>query len=76
MDVVKGLGTSVRGEWSGDVDLNDGKLSSLYQNFKDRMKAASKIGLGENGTQQAIESDLTSSLRQLDDDLIFLNSGK
>ena len=66
----------MRGEWSGDIDLNDGKLSNLYQNFKDRMKAASEIGLKENGTQQAIESDLTSSLRQLDDDVIFLNSGK
>lgn len=24
-DLVSGLGESIRGEWSGDVDLNDGK---------------------------------------------------
>ena len=29
VDVVKGLCESVRGVWSGDVDLNDGKLEQL-----------------------------------------------
>ena len=27
VDLVSGLGESVRGEWSGDVDLNNGNFS-------------------------------------------------
>ena len=34
VDVVSGLGESIRGQWSGDVDLNDGSLNSLYCKYK------------------------------------------
>ena len=32
--IVSGLGESVNGVWSGDVDLNDSKLQELYQEYK------------------------------------------
>ncbi len=34
VDLVEGLGESVRGEWSGDVDLHDGKLQQLFQQYQ------------------------------------------
>ena len=34
---VKGLWESVSGEWSGDTDLNDGKLNQLYKEFQDQL---------------------------------------
>ena len=76
MDVVKGLGVSVRGEWFGDEDRNDGVLNSLYQEYKHRLKTAAEIGLEEHGSPEAIECDLNSRLQELTEDLIFLHSGK
>ena len=63
-DVVKGLGVSVRGEWSGDCDLNDGALNSLYQEHKHRLKTIAEIGLGERGTLEEIELNLNATLHQ------------
>ena len=34
-DVVKGLWELVSGQWSGDVDLNDGKFNKLYKSHQD-----------------------------------------
>ena len=34
VDVVRGIGESMREEWWGDVDLNDGELCLLYQDYK------------------------------------------
>lgn len=76
MDVVKGLGESMRGQWSGDVDMNDGHLVGLYQEYKHRLKKATDIGLGERGTLQLIEVDLNAALEELTKDLTFVHSGK
>ena len=75
VDVTKGLGVSTRGEWSGDVDLNDGVLNCLYQQYKDRLKLAAVIGLREHGTQQSINFDLNKMMEQLSDDLTFIHKG-
>ena len=50
VDVVQGLRESVRGQWSGDVDLNDGQLQSLYLEYKQQLKPTGEIGLGERHT--------------------------
>ncbi len=34
VDIQKGLCESVRGEWSGDVDLNDGKLQEMFTKYR------------------------------------------
>ena len=44
-DVVSGLGESVKGEWSGNIDLNDGKLKSLYDQYCDRKKVCRFVRL-------------------------------
>jgi len=36
-DLLSGLGESVRGEWSGDVDLNDGSTQQLYTNYRQQL---------------------------------------
>lgn len=46
VDVVKGIGESVRGDWSGDVDLNDGALDALFQEYRKVLGEAAQIGLG------------------------------
>ena len=70
------LSASTRGEWSGDVDLNDGVLNCLYQECKDRLKLAAEIGLRERGIQQSLNHDLKKSMEQLSDDLKFIHKGK
>ena len=75
VDVVKGLKESVKGEWSGDVDMNDGSLSDLFREYKGQIEAASTIGLRDRCTQQCIEADLMETLMSLDSDLSFIHNG-
>ena len=35
-DVIAGLGESVKHVWSGDVDLTNGKLQALYDEYLQR----------------------------------------
>ena len=46
---MKGVGESVRGKWSGDVDLNNGKLNHLnvFQKYQRVLKEAFQVGLRE-----------------------------
>ena len=43
-DVLKGLWESVSEEWAGDVDLNDGNLKQMYEQYKEN-QLGTKIGL-------------------------------
>ena len=45
---MKGLWESVSGEWAGDVDLNDGKLRQMYEQYKEKIIWVKKIGLQSN----------------------------
>ena len=73
-DVVKGLWESVSGEWSGDMDLNDGKLSQLYKESQDRLAWVKCIGIGNITTEQ-IKEQLTKALEDNSGDLAFVTSG-
>ena len=72
-DVVKGLWESVSGQWSGDVDLNDGKFDELYKKFQDQIAWVKSIGL-ENATPDQIKEDLTKALDDNSADLAFVTS--
>ena len=72
VDVVSGLGESVRLEWSGDVDLNDGSMQRSHEAYIQRLKFIEKIGLRERIT---LHPDITTLESGLKDDLIFLLSG-
>ena len=76
VDVVKGLCESVKGQWSGDVDLNDGQLDVLYQEYQLWLNTAKQIGLRERKSNCLIHVDLSAVLQQLVEELEFLHSGR
>ena len=73
-DMVKGLWESVSGEWSGDVDLNDGKLNQLYKEFKDRLAWVKCMAIGDIPPEQ-IKKHLTKAIEDNSADLAFVTSG-
>ena len=70
-DITKGLNESVKLKWSGDVDLNDGKLQEQYEQYKKRLELAEKAGV----ERDRVENDL-NELQDLVKDLDYINSGK
>ena len=76
VDVVKGIGESMRGEWSGDVDLNDGKLALLHLECQRLLKETSRIGLEDRRTSSIIAADLKTALERLKDYLTFIHAGE
>ena len=71
-DITKGLKESVKLKWSGDVDLNDGKLQEQYEQYKKRLELAEKAGL----KRDKVENDLIELRQDLVKDLDYINSGK
>ena len=43
-DIVRGLKESVKMEWSGDVELNDGKVAMLHAEYKSRLRFLQDVG--------------------------------
>lgn len=75
-DVVKGICESTQGEWSGDVDLNDGHLKDLQERFKEQLQWTKGIGLGQRSDTDSLKCDLTTALESTGTDLQFIHSGK
>ena len=63
-DVIPGLHESVRLEWSGDVDLNDGTLQKTYKKYRDRLKDISSIGKSSTSQTRLVLSTLQSELTE------------
>ena len=76
VDVKKGLCESVRGEWSGDVDLNDGKLQKMFSDYQNHLKWIAGLGLDDRHDIETIKQDLIEVQRRLNNDLSFINSGR
>lgn len=57
-DVLPGIQESVKSEWNGDVDLNDGKLEQAYSQYKQISSKIALLGLGSRRTPQLITEDL------------------
>jgi len=74
VDIVSGLGESVNGVWSGDVDLNDGKLQELYQEYKGQQELINSLILLENRTNLC--TALNNMQRYLDTSLEFVTASK
>lgn len=72
-DVVEGLKESVEHEWSGDVDLNDGKLAELHSKYMARRKFIEGVCIGN---RKVLLSDLKKLKTNLKDDITFLCSSK
>ena len=71
-DITKGLKESIKLKWSGDVDLNNGKLQEQYERYKKCLELAQKAGL----ERDKVENDLNELLQDLIKDLDYIHSGK
>ena len=75
VDVVSGLGDSCGGQWSGDVDLNDGSLQELFDEYTRRCEFVAEIGLVRTEIYE-IERDLMQVETYLKDDVGYLCDGE
>lgn len=75
-DLVSGLKESVKLEWSGDVDLNNGKLQELHSEYKSSLEFVEAVGVGRKRDQRALLADLHKLQKNLEGYLTFLSSGK
>ena len=73
VDIVPGLSDSVRGEWSGDVDLNDGKLQLMFSEYQERLDKIKHFGMG---TKTEIEAGIVHENHKMEDTLAFLTASK
>ena len=62
------------GEWSGNVDLNDGKLQQLYTEFKATLGWIDKIGL-DTSDISLIRKDLENALARISLEINFISNG-
>ena len=74
-DISKGLGESISGKWSGDVDLNDGSLEQQYAAYKDRLAFVDGLALGDHNSMMCIENDLSTIKKEMDADIVFITAG-
>ena len=74
-DDIAGLGESVKHVWSGDVDLADGKLQVLYDEYLQRQSFIEGLGLGGRQGQWDISNNLTMFKSQPTSDIYILASG-
>ena len=64
----------MKGIWSGDVNLNDGELEKQYKEYQDRLSLIMSLELSPNHGE--FLGQLTSVLRQLKEDVVYLLAGK
>ena len=74
-DVIKGIWESTKGEWSGDVDLNDNQLENIYSMFQKQLQWAERIGLNERSNLDSISCDLNTVMKDTVSDLDFVYTG-
>ena len=70
-NITKGLKESVKLQWSGDVDLNDGSLQEQYDKYKKRLEMMDKAGLKKD----TMLDDLENFSQDLIKDFDFIHSG-
>ena len=68
---MEGLCESVKGEWSGDIDLHDGQLQQMFQQYHSRLQFIDKIGLDERH-HSLLFTNLQQENQSLENDLEFL----
>ena len=73
---MSGLGTSVSGIWSGDVNLGDGLLQKACDSHKSRIEFLSKLGGTHEVNLAEIVEQLTLAKVQMTEDIDFVCSRK
>ena len=72
-DMQKGLRESVKREWTGDVDLGDGKKEALHKEYMEKVRLIN--GLGKKG-KGSLLADLKAILALIDSEEGFLKGGQ
>ena len=75
-DLTAGLFESVRGKWSGDVDINDGKVAELYQLYQSRQKFCESLGLKEPRTIPHVKAQVQEMRDTISSDLEYISTGE
>ncbi len=75
VDIVSGIQESVRQQWFGDVDLDDGKLQEMYQEYMNLVMLVDNIGLGPSRDSSVVISQLSKCLKFLREDKEYLVQG-
>ena len=76
VDLVSGLGESVRGVWSGDVDLADGSLKKAYDAHQTRLMFVKRIGVETRSDSSIILKDLMMLEQLVMEDLKHISACK
>ena len=66
---------STRGFWSGDVDLDDGKLEQDYAAYQEWLKSIENFKLLHPPDETKVLYQLTEIRKKIQDGLVFLYSG-
>lgn len=75
-DLTAGLFESVRGKWSGDVDINDGKVAELYQLYQSHQKFCESLGLKEPQTIPHVKAQVQEMRDTILSDLEYISTGE
>ena len=75
-DLVSRLRESTKLEWSGDIDLNDGQLQKMHENYRRYLTFVSGIGLEDRWNPTLIMEDLSTCNKQLAEDVSFIVTSK
>lgn len=71
-DILSGVAESMRGVWSGDVDLNDGHLEEQKASYKNRLSEIERLSMVDRAS---FVKQLSSQIDALQKDKEFLFSG-
>ena len=77
-DVIAGLTESMRLEWSGDVDLNDGRLQKQYDEYMKRVNLVQHINRQFSATEERrlTIKDLPSFKLSIVNDLSYIDKSE
>ena len=73
-DLTAGLRESTDHKWSGDVDLGDGSLATLYREYTDRRKFIEGFGIGDRQARWTVSYDCDALEKSLNSDLTAIST--
>ena len=75
-DLLAGLTESIRLEWSGDEDVDDGEVQKMYMAYRNQLDLIEGIGTDSRSDPPSIVEDLKKCLRAQIIDKEFLLKSK
>ena len=73
-DLTAGLRESTEHKWSGDVDLGDGSLATVYKEYTDRLKFIEGFGIGDRRGRWTVSYDCDALEKSLNSDLTYIST--